>query len=676
MRLPCPRPRDTSVFAYLAATTRIPLERLRNISLAKLIRDPRLIGAVITSGLFFLGWNLIPQHTMPEYPMGQLLPFVLAALASLGMIAVVWLTGEKPHLYLRLTQIFALGMALGVVGIWGKLEFGPGGVSGDSWFISSMIAKFKHTWANTDFVYPELHSFYPPLFHYVMGKLAWITGTDPWSMLNVGMTLTTFFLPWGIYAMWKQVVEERLAFIFMVVAMYASVDSILFKPYEVISMTIFIPWALRFLEFGRGKMSKRELLWGGLIGAALFMTYYYYFFLLIPFLPLRTWIDWRSHHSRSQLGNVWRGYLRLFGWMMLFSIPYWLPLMYDILRFGMQSFQNRWFQPYMVAGPYGTGEEWWIILGLLVVVALTVREKLARGLTLLLVAQLLWLLLAYIGMLLDTPLLHMRIFGLTRYLAWMGLAWGVVLLGDQIKQADFKPFKGHLPVALAVLFAFFVAQELHQDRKISNYKLAKKSELPALPWFPAFREKAKDKVFLTNRYDLSAYRPLYHFIAHNAHFSHPASRFRERLKFLSLLSKSGNAGFVSTMMRNNKFVPIDYLILDDRQIKIYDDNFPDWNAHTEVKLEFKEEVLSGPGFSIDPEFPEMIVVDNPGGGVASWSAAERAVAAVFGDAELSEKLSDAANPAEQWLRREVRPRVKDYRRWAAESWKSMAGMDR
>lgn len=631
-------------------------------------RDPRLISGLASVILFFLGWNLIPQHKLPEYPLGDLLPYLIVAVVALGMLAITWLSAGKAHLYARLTHLFSLGVGLSVVAVWGKLEFGPNGVLGDSWFSATMIAKFKHFAGNTDFVYQELHSFYPPLYHWLLGKLAWLTGAEPWTMLNVGMTLTAFFLPWGVFAMWKRIVPERLAFVFVVLTILVARDDLLFKPFEAISITLFIPWLLRFVEFGRGQLSRRTLLWGGLIGAGLFMTYYYYFFLLLPYLLLRAGMERREAGSWEPVKKSFRSHLRLLGWTALFSAPFWLPLAWDFLRFGVQSFQNRWFQPYMIAGPYGDGgiQSAPIIVGLLLLVGLAYREKLARAFLWLLIAQLGWLLLGYIGMLIDTPLLHMRIFALTEYLAWFSLGWGALLASDQIKVEDSPRFRPYLPVAMAILISFSLARGFHHDKAKDIYKIAARSEMPGLVWFPEFRQRAAGKVFLTNRYDICAYRPLYYFIAHNAHFSHPAGRFRQRLKFLCLISQSRNSAFLANLMRKNRYGGVDYLILDEGRMKIYDDNFPNRAAHKEIVLQFDPAALRGPGFVPDPDFPEMIRVEG-NAPTLRRSRAERAVENFFAP-EGDPRPGDANSEAQGYLQKQMEKPVDDYLKWARTTW--------
>lgn len=639
------------------------------------LHRPALISGLLCTVLFFLGWNLLPQITLPEYPFQDLLPFLIIGATALAMVGLVWWKKQddpqqKNHLYTQLTHIFSLGLGLSVIAIWGKLEFGPSGVLGDSFFSTAIIAKYKESWGNTDFIYQDLHSYYPSLYHYVLGKLAWITNTEPWTMFNTGMILTVFFLPWGIFAMWKRLTDARIAFVFMLLSVFVSRDEMLFKPFEVISLTIFLPWLLRFIWAGPGDLSKKAILWGGILGGLLFMTYYYYFFLLIAFIPLRLIFEYRSRGSMAGPKQLLGQYWRLLRWVPVVSFLYWAPLLYDFVAFGFESFQNRWFQPYMIKGPYETPGAWPVLLGILLAVGLSLRFKLAKGFVLILVAQLLFLVLAYTMMLMGSPLLHIRMIGIEVYLAWFSLGWGVILAADhsiaiEYKGGDLAGLRSLIPVTLAVIFGMYMAQSLHKDKQHDIYKIAARSKMPSLVYFPEFKEKSKGNVFLTNRYDICAYRPLYQFIAHNAHFSHPAAQFRERLKFLCLLSQSNNPDFIALMLRKNRFDAVDYLILDDGQMKVYDDNFPNKQAHTEVLIQFAPEALTGTWLLQEPNFDEMVKVEEPGN--LSLSPAESGMAWMYGDDALRESIKMTSSQTE-FARTALEQQTKDYNSWAQHTW--------
>jgi hypothetical protein len=653
--------------------------------------------------LFFLGWNLIPQINLPEYPFQDLLPFLVMAATGLAMIGLGWWKkqgeeAQQTQLYTQLTHLFSLGLGLSVIAVWGKLEFGPSGVLGDSFFSASIIAKYKEFWGNTDFIYQDLHSYYPSLYHFLLGKLAWITHAEPWTMLNTGMTLTAFFLPWGIFAMWKRLVDARIAFVFMLLSIFVARDEMLFKPFEVISLTIFLPWLLRFVWAGPGELSKKGTMWGGIIGGLLFMTYYYYFFLLIVFIPLRLVVEYRDpiaigSGSISGPKQLLAQYWRLLRWIPLVSFLYWAPLLYDFVTHGFESFQNRWFQPYMITGPYENPGAWPVLIGLLLAVGLSMRFKLAKGFVLILVAQLLFLLLAYVLMMVGSPLLHIRMIGIEVYLAWFSLGWGAILAADNLKAIGVQKGGGLsrfgqgqrfesrepkaglslamlVPVTLAVIFSMYMAQSLHKDKQHENYKIAARSKMPALVYFPEFQEKAKGKVFLTNRYDLCAYRPLYQFIAHNAHFSHPAGQFRERLKFLCLLSQSKNPDFIALMLRRNRFDAVDYLILDDGQMKVYDDNFPHKQAHAEVLIQFDSLALTGQWLVQEPNFDEMVKVEEPK--TFTLTSQESGIATMYGDA-LLEKSTSTDQVTSETAIDALYESPTDYNAWAKTTWEALGG---
>ncbi|MFX0072592.1 MAG: arabinofuranosyltransferase, partial [Candidatus Hermodarchaeota archaeon] len=106
----------------------------------------------------------------------------------------------------------------------------------------------------------------------------------------------------------------------------------------------------------------------------------------------------------------------------------------------------------------------------------------------------------------------------------------------------------------------------------------------------------KDKVFLTQYYEVAAYLPIYLFVVHNAHYGHPSSLNNERLYFLMELSECKSSKEFYNKIMNSKFGPIDYFILepdDDNATKfVFDagqmESFP---YRSNVKIYFEEDLF-------------------------------------------------------------------------------------
>lgn len=604
------------------------------------LRQPRtwiVIGSLL---IFWLGGiRLLPQVAGEAYPFGYMLPLTIVIGTCLAMIGTAWWMRDTRHLYLVLVHLFALGFTGAVIAIWRGLEFGPNGIYGDSWFSTSIVTKYADYWGSTDFVYKDLHSFYPSLYHYILGKGAAIMGEEPWRVMKFGCYWTCYLLPLALFALWKRIVKERLALLLTVVSIFLSKEEILFKPFEVISLTLLVPFLLLYIDGAAWKASgfnRKHLLVGGLIGAGIFMTYYYYLFLLIAWIPLRLVIDYRE--KEGQWRKIWQK-RKAAVWVLLamagFSILYWGPLLLDMLQYGAQSFQNKWFQPHMLTLPWGSAGNWQLLLGLGVLLFLALRsghrwQGFARALLLILVAQMGFLFLGQMSMQFGLPLLHVRLIGLEEYVAWFGIALGALWLVAQAKEKDRNLLKRWIPVAFTGLLALYTVRHVAADYKREIHKLARTSPVEMLSAFPEFTELSRGKVFLTNRYQLTAFRPLFLFISHNAHFSHPAARFRARLAMLEAVSKSKNPDFIAYMLRHNTYDAVDYVILDDNKMTVYDDDFPSKKAHREVKIKFAKGAFKGQYFEQNGDFPEIFAVkDVPEALRTSFSAAEQALVQQF-----------------------------------------------
>ena len=131
------------------------------------IRDPRV---AISAGfllLFYFTVKVFEAGPPPIYPWLNLYPQTALLLICMVMVGFAWFFQGKDWLVHLLAHLFAYGFATATVLIWQGLEFGPQGISGDSWFTTAMITKFKAYGGSQDFVYKGLHSYYPSLFHLI-----------------------------------------------------------------------------------------------------------------------------------------------------------------------------------------------------------------------------------------------------------------------------------------------------------------------------------------------------------------------------------------------------------------------------------------------------------------------------------------------------------------------------
>lgn len=490
-------------------------------------------------------------------------------------------------------------------------------VSGDQRLYAAYITKFAAYAGNVDMIYKDLPAFYPPLYYYVVGRAAAGMGIEPYHMMKVGLLASTFLVPFLLAWSWRPLVGPRLA---AAVAFHVLIVPEWFKTAEWVSLLLFVPWWLTFVEDAcqRTHATPRQRLgwWvaGGLLGGLIFQTYYYWFFIagvsLLLHLAARG-IGWLSEEEWSA-PQAWRA-LGMLASAALFSSPYWGPYLFSMAwTGGWEPLQNRWLSDGKISLVFPflnvSIEGFVMALGLGYLLLRSGRERVARGMLGLVVACYVWLSLGYLGLLTYRPLLTFRTYPLLSYLLavagllalvrlWQERPYGRWLEGSDLAWHRVAP-------AVALVLLLFFGQQLAQDLLKNEdvqvaietvYPQARVAALDSLTG-GVYRDKV---VLLGYAYrDLMAYRPLFSFIPWSAHFSHPAGRYRDRIDFLEELAATQSPDLFAAAFMNNRYSGVDYVLLESSEttwwLGFLDDNFPDRTV--ERSLAFDEDLLAPPYF--------------------------------------------------------------------------------
>jgi hypothetical protein len=348
--------------------------------------------------------------------------------------------------------------------------------------------------------------------------------------------------------------------------------------------------------------------------------------------------------------------------VMLVAAIYWVPLLIDMSRYGMHSYQNRWFQPHMLGLPFDDLHNWKEMLGLLTLVVLAPRNVFARSVLVMMIAVVAFILLGHLGIYRNFPLLHVRIVALAPHLLLLGFVIGLHHLVTYFKETITTAWAMGLGVGIATLYAISITMVYSYEANNDLTNLARNHRQPVLIGFPAFNQMARGKVFLTNRLELVALRPMYLFICPNAHYSHPASRFRERLKMLTLLQHSKDSDFIAWMLQYNRYDRIDHVLLDGNHLDLYDDNFPHLPNHIALSLQFDSTAFQGQYFMRDQGFREVVdAKDVPADLWHRFTPGQLRMAALFTDDQAVQAA--CASSTLDALHDELRIRTLDYVAW-------------
>jgi hypothetical protein len=652
----------------------------------KAFLQPKVLITLGSTAAFYLLVHTMEGTKPLAYPDEMMLPGTALISMCLLSMGLMWWFYSRTWSYYLLAHLFALGFGSAVFFMWMPFEYGPGGITSDSWFSSAILVKYKSTWANTDFAYKDLHSFYPSLYQYVVGKFAALTHTPAAKAMKYGFYWTAFWLPLGVYGLWRKTLAELPALLVVLFTMFSCRQTIAFKPFEVISLVLFIPWALHYVTGMRRREAdgrstwefvlptRKDILWGGLIGGLIFMTFYYYFFLFIVWLPLLVLVDVKEGRSMRDIWMRFRAFGLMMGVMLCITAVYWLPLLLDMVRYGAHSYQNRWFQPNMFALPWDIINSWRSMLGLLALVVLAHGNRLARAALVMTIAVIAFTCVGHISMYSGFPLLHFRMSIMDEYLLGLGFVLGILELARLVPGFLKSQWEKGLPLLFMVVLSMAIGMHFLWDKNSAEAQQSRNTSLPGLVTFPEFTALSKDKVFLTNRLELVAFRPLYLFICPNAHYNHPAARYRERLKFLVLLSKSRDADFVAWMLQHNRYDKVDFVILDDNQLSLWDDDYPEPQNHIRVPIEFQKDIFKGTYFQQDSQFVELKhLKPMPEDHWKLFTPEQVRLAALFAREDIPGLKQQVEEPALKSMQDEIRIRTRDYATWQRVFWHRWLG---
>ena len=197
-----------------------------------------------------------------------------------------------------LSADLASGIGAGLFGGWVAYTlrvalhgtpFGFGGLGSDAGRMAAMANRYASTWHSSDGIVPSVPSHYPPLFPWLVGRASALVHVPAWRLLGPAEAITLSFAVIAGYLLWRILVPGPLALaVTLPVLLCFSLPD---KAFEILALTVFIPWALAtFGEPPRG----RRLHWlpAGLIGGlsiALYWAFTIYGALGILVLAVLTW---------------------------------------------------------------------------------------------------------------------------------------------------------------------------------------------------------------------------------------------------------------------------------------------------------------------------------------------------------------------------------------------------
>ncbi len=490
----------------------------------------------------------------------------LSFLLSLGIaLFVLRLSQSQRHL----TLLLLVG-TFGVVAlriIYHQTPFPDYAYWGDQKFHIAAILKYMKIGLFGDYYYKELPVFYPPLYEWTLAAFGRTFGVHAHALISVGYKLLAIAMPFLLYLSWSRVVSRRKAVAIALCSMIIDIGGsymLVMAPYAFASNALFIPWWIGYVEASSHKRSIkrkfREWLFGGLIGAALFMTYFYPFFMLPFFMFAKRILDGGLKWRIAQWFESLKRPISVIAGAALISSFYWFPALLSVLTYGGDRSRGDWFHSgtpglYLPSGDFS----WLTVLYLASLGILLIRfsKQIARSLLAILLGSVCFLLIASALGTFDLPLNFTK----AREFLWsiVGPVVGLALIDLYARTRKQPALRIALAAVLAMLLITFTGGTARYARS-DSVAMAKRAVVPDYGLSSFEIEFMRNKVLLSSEEEIFAFVPAYGFMSVNEHYSHPAARFAQRYDFLRALQHAGSAEVTHLALRENIFSRIDAIM--------------------------------------------------------------------------------------------------------------------
>lgn len=596
-----------------AHSTELPMKRSNRGHRVRTDLLTVIIGAV----LLFLTWAALTNTpaTASAMPYVGVWVHLLLVIYVAGML---WLLTATLAPRLRTNSILLwLGLFFFAI-LTIRLKDTPftvGGINGDARFYTTYVTKMATYPGYGDMFYKDLPAFYPPLYYFIVGRVADWVNIEPFRAMKYGLLATVMLLPFVTGWLWRRIVDERSA---AAVALCMLVFPDWFKPNEWLALALFVPWWLHWVdnvtEYHPATRVARWCWWlgGGLLGALIFQLYFFWFFVGGTTLLAR--VGWWLYRRRTdaQLRRRLINSVTMLFLTALFSSPFWGPYLLSMAAAtSAQPLQNRFFGASKIPLPlYFFQDNWQSVVymgGLIYLLVAAQFDRIAHGLRWMVAGFALWVGLGYVAILIDMPLLTFRSYPILAYLLGAGAFLGLFRLWQNSPQLAIRwpaiPWRlvaTTMLMLVILLFANSVALELLEQDNVQD---AVDATYPAdeLAAFDHLTDgDYQDRVvFVTDSYrSILFFRPIYTFLAWSAHFSHPAGSFHQRVDFLHKLAALHDPLLFAQALHYNRYDQIDYWLLRQEEeywhFSFVDDNFPDRSIDRDIY--FPQQLLQEPYF--------------------------------------------------------------------------------
>lgn len=499
------------------------------------------------------------------------------------------------------------------------------GLVGDEVFIAALYnAAATHSFA--DFAYAELPPFYPPLFFWMFGVFGHFFSLNGVQLGKLAAATTFLLLPLFLYLaqsfFWKNKKESPAPATFLIgpILLFALLPTatIILKAYEVVSASLFVLW-LTFVMFEAQQrtLNLKKIFFYGISGGILFMTFYFWFILGgIGLVLYQASLGSKQFDVYTYKNTLFVGLIAL-----VISLPYVGPLIHAYMQYGTENWQLGFTVVERLA-TVGPGIPFNLI-GLVTLFGFGTllyyrKETYPRILLSLFTASYVWYILGLVLIVFfQTPIQEDKgfLYFNTAILSFAA-AYGVHKLWKFVQEKQPRLSSPLVVIALwlvatQLIFGSFVDDPNVQDIRTRSTDF-QKGEQALVGFLNQDKTLAHTVTLSSGMGVVHAFTPIRTFHYINAHASHPAARFSERIRVIQELSQQENAAALHTAIQQTPFGTIDRFVFFQTNTAAYDvfyhaDGYP--NGIEEKSIQFSKELFDEEYFDRTFESLEFIVIE-------------------------------------------------------------------
>jgi Arabinofuranosyltransferase N terminal len=232
-------------------------------------------------------------HVDPFLQQGGMVPLALGAVlvAAVGGVAA-WRRG--PWTAGVAAGLFAAFIVLTLRSALHGTPFPPEGIDGDTGRLAALANKYAVHWGPVDGIVSGVPGQYPPLFPWLIGKTAAVTGVPAWRLIAPAEILTVSGAVIAAFLFWLRLTGAGAAL--AIAALVTVVAGAPYKAYEFIALAVTIPWVL--VTIGNPPRGRPHWLPAGVIGGLLVLDYYAYLGFAAPGMLALAYVTWRTAAGR------------------------------------------------------------------------------------------------------------------------------------------------------------------------------------------------------------------------------------------------------------------------------------------------------------------------------------------------------------------------------------------